>query len=90
MSKTKKETKQEEESRTLLVGYARRSNAGGAIKLSINTATFADCETYETSDGESYVPLVLSMAALQRSVSYRKSLRGSLKSFWDLVLALGN
>ena len=69
MSKTKKETKQDEESRTLLVGYARRSNAGGAIKLSINTATFADCETYETSDGESYVPLVLSMAALQRVIA---------------------
>ena len=69
MSKTKKETKQDEESRTLLVGYARRSNAGGAIKFSINTATFADCETYETSDGESYVPLVLSMAALQRVIA---------------------
>ena len=69
MSKTKKETKPDEESRTLLVGYAHRSNAGGAIKLSINTATFADCETYETSDGESYVPLVLSMAALQRVIA---------------------
>lgn len=70
MSKTKKtETKQDEESRTMLVGYVRRSNAGGAIKLSINTASFADCETYETSDGESYVPLVVSMAALQRVIA---------------------
>ena len=63
------ENEQDKESRTLLVGYTRRSNAGVAIKLSINTATFADCETYETSDGESYVPLVLSMAALQRVIA---------------------
>ena len=70
MSKTKKtETKQTEESRTMLVGYVRRSNAGGAIKLPINTASFADCETYETSDWESYVPLVVSMAALQRVIA---------------------
>mgnify|MGYP005652140313 FL=1 len=26
----------------ILVGYVRRSNAGGALKLSINTAAFAD------------------------------------------------
>ena len=50
----------------ILVGYVRRSNAGGALKLSINTAAFADCSTYMTSDGQSYVPLVISMSALQR------------------------
>ena len=43
----------------ILVGYVRRSNAGGALKLSINTAAFADCSTYMTSDGQSYVPLVI-------------------------------
>ena len=30
---------------SLLVGYVRRSNAGGAIKLSINSHAFGDCET---------------------------------------------
>jgi len=50
----------------VLVGYVRRSNAGGALKLSINTAAFADCSTYMTSDGQSYVPLVISMAALNK------------------------
>lgn len=53
----------------ILVGYVRRSNAGGALKLSINTAAFADCSTYMTSDGQSYVPLVISMSALQKVLS---------------------
>lgn len=53
----------------VLVGYVRRSNAGGALKLSINTAAFADCSTYMTSDGQSYVPLVISMAALNKVLS---------------------
>ena len=53
----------------ILVGYVRRSNAGGALKLSINTAAFADCSTYMTSDGQAYVPLVISMGALQKVLS---------------------
>lgn len=55
-----------EEIPSLLVGYVRKSNAGGAIKVSINTAAFADCETYTTSDGQTYVPLVISLGALNK------------------------
>ena len=40
-----------------------------ALKLSINTAAFADCSTYMTSDGQAYVPLVISMGALQKVLS---------------------
>ena len=50
----------------LLVGYARRSNAGGALKVSINTSAFGDCSTYVTSDGQAYVPLVISLNALTK------------------------
>lgn len=53
---------------SLLVGYARRSNAGGAIKLSINSHAFGDCETYATSDGQTYVPLVISLSALRKVI----------------------
>ena len=53
----------------VLVGYVRRSNAGGALKVSVNTAAFADCNTYMTSDGQSYVPLVISIAALNNVLS---------------------
>ena len=53
---------------SLLVGYARKSNAGGALKLSINTQAFGDCETYSTSDGQTYVPLVVSLSALRKVI----------------------
>ena len=56
----------DEESKSNLVGYVRISNAGGAIKVSINSDAFSDCETYETSDGQEYVPLVISLNALNK------------------------
>ncbi len=42
----------EEITKTNLVGYVRRNNAGGAVKVSINTDAFEDCKTYLTSDGK--------------------------------------
>ena len=56
----------ENEPKSNLVGYVRRSNAGGAIKVSINSDAFSDCETYITSDGQVYVPLVISLNALNK------------------------
>ncbi|MEE2748010.1 MAG: hypothetical protein VX473_06050 [Candidatus Thermoplasmatota archaeon] len=53
----------------LLVGYVRKSNAGGAIKISINTNAFGDCETYTTSDGQKYAPLVISLSALNKVIN---------------------
>jgi hypothetical protein len=57
-----------EENRSLLVGYVRKSNAGGALKISINSDAFSDCSTYVTSDGQTYVPLVISLNALNRVI----------------------
>ena len=59
---------QMEENRSLLVGYVRKSNAGGALKISINNDAFSDCSTYVTSDGQTYVPLVISLNALNRVI----------------------
>ena len=64
-SKPEKEMSDNEQKSTL-VGYVRRSNAGGAIKVSINSDAFSDCETYVTSDGQEYVPLVISLNALNK------------------------
>ena len=61
-----KKQENQEETKSTLVGYARKSNAGGAIKLSINTTAFSDCATYVTSDGQTYVPLIIPINALQR------------------------
>ncbi len=52
-----------------LVGYVRKSNAGGALKLSVNTSAFSDCKTYATSDGQAYVPLVISLNSLSKILS---------------------
>ena len=56
-------------SETILIGYVRRSNAGTQIKISINTKAFAEAETYETSTGESYVPLTINLSTLQRVIN---------------------
>ena len=64
-SKTEKNM-EDVENKSNLVGYVRRSNAGGAIKVSINNDAFAECETYVTSDGQEYVPLVISLNALYK------------------------
>ena len=69
MSKNAKNQIENEESgaeQTLLVGYVRKSNAGGALKVSINTSAMADCSTYTTSDGQTYIPLVISLNALRK------------------------
>ena len=57
----------------LLVGYVRRSNAGGALKVSVNTAALEDCRTYTTSDGQTYIPLVISLNALDRVLSGQRA-----------------
>jgi hypothetical protein len=63
----------EQEEVALLVGYVRKANASGAIKLSINKQTILDCNSYITSDGQEYIPLVISLAALRRVIDGERS-----------------
>lgn len=49
-----------------LVGYVRKAHKGEAIKVSINVKAFEDCKTYTTSDGDIYVPLIISANALNK------------------------
>ena len=56
----------EQDATSMLVGYVRRSGAGGALKVSIDTEAIQACSTYTTSDGRAYAPLVISLRALQR------------------------
>ena len=55
-----------EEMTNLLVGYARLSKAGKAVKIAINTHAIGDCHAYMTTDGQSYIPLVISLPALRK------------------------
>ena len=83
MVKQKEQTEQTTtEEQTLLVGYVRRSNAGGAIKVSINASAFEQCSTYVTADGESYVPLVISIGALERVLSGERAVT-TINQFQD-------
>ena len=61
-----KQNVDDNENKANLVGYVRKSNAGGAIKVSINSDAIAECETYVTSDGQEYVPLIISLNALMK------------------------
>lgn len=65
-NKPEKNMMNDVENKTNLVGYVRKSNAGGAVKVSINTDAFTECETYVTSDGQEYVPLIISVNALNK------------------------
>ena len=56
----------EQDATSMLVGYVRRSGAGGALKVSVDTEAIQACSTYTTSDGRAYAPLVISLRALQR------------------------
>ena len=56
----------EQDATSMLVGYVRRSGAGGALKVSIDTEAIQACSTYTSSDGRAYAPLVISLRALQR------------------------
>ena len=56
----------DEEDNNLLVRYVRKSNAGGALKVSIHNDAFRDCQTYTSADGEVYTQLLIGMKALLR------------------------
>ena len=68
MPKVTQNTQEPEEenkkTNNILVGFVRKTNAGKALKLSINTSSFADCATYVTSDGQTYVQLVVSLNSI--------------------------
>lgn len=50
----------------ILVGYARKRNTGGKLKISINLEAIKNCDTYMTSDGQTYVPLEIGLSALEK------------------------
>ena len=68
VNKKQNENKNENQMPSLLVGYVRRSQAGKAINVSINTNAFGDCRTYRTEDGQHYASLVISLDALRKVI----------------------
>jgi hypothetical protein len=63
-----------------LVGYVRKSNHGGKIKISINIDAFDTCEKYTTSDGQSYVALSMSIENLKKVLSGERAVTTVVQS----------
>jgi hypothetical protein len=55
--------------RSTLVGYARKSKAGNAMKLSIDVVAFAGAEQITTKDGKKYVQLVINAGKVAEIMS---------------------
>lgn len=55
-----------EERTATLTGYVRRSYDGTSLKVSMNVAALDECSTYTTSDGQTYIPLVIDLLSLEK------------------------
>ena len=49
-----------------LIGYVRKSNGGGALKLSVDVEAFAKAEKYQTGDGREFVQLIANVDKVQQ------------------------
>ena len=51
-----------------LVGYARKSKNGGALKLNLDYEAIKRSEKYTTQDGRKYVALIANMGKIQEII----------------------
>lgn len=47
------------------MGYVRRSNNGGALKVSVSEDAFEKAQRYQTQDGKSYVGMIINLNKLR-------------------------
>lgn len=52
-----------------LMGFVRRSNNGGALKLSVNQNAFQEAERYSSADGTEYVGMIINLNRLRNLLS---------------------
>ena len=52
-----------------LIGYVRKSNGGGALKLSVDAEAFDKAERFSTKDGREYVQLITNIPKIQEIIS---------------------
>ncbi len=45
--------------RSELIGYVRKSKSGQALKLSLNRDALLAADTYNSSDGQQYISLIM-------------------------------
>jgi len=59
-------------SKGLLVGYARKSKKGKALKIDLGLEAFLTAQRYKGRDGKEYVGLVVNLSALRDVVEGRR------------------
>jgi hypothetical protein len=55
-----------------LMGFARRTRRGGAIKLSIHRDSFLSANAYKSKTGDDYVELIINLSSLRQVLSGEK------------------
>ena len=55
--------------KSMLVGYIRKSKAGGALKLSIDAEAFKKAEQYASADGRQFVQLIVNADKVGQIIS---------------------
>ena len=59
----------EEKPTKVMAGFARKSNGGGSINLSINKKTLNGLEVYTSKTGDEYVNLILNINGIKELMS---------------------
>jgi len=63
-------------SETKLVGYARKSLSGNALKINLSVEAFMEAERYAGKDGREYVGLVLNANKVRSILDGQKEVTG--------------
>jgi hypothetical protein len=54
--------------RSELIGYVRKSNNGGAVKISLSTEAFENAARYTGKDEKEYVSLIINLEKLREVI----------------------
>ena len=52
-----------------LVGYIRKSNDGGALKMNLDVDALEDAERYETQGGREYISLIANVNKVEEIIN---------------------
>ena len=55
-----------------LIGFARKSKSGNAIRLELSKDAFNEAETYQSRDGHEFVRLILNIQKLEELLVERR------------------
>jgi len=56
-------------SESVLVGYVRKSKAGGALRMSIDVSAFEKAERFQSGDGRDFVSLIANVDKVEQILS---------------------